>query len=134
MTLNEMSKIANDYTDENIATGMLHSFANGAISRVNIELKSKLPLIDNVETYTALDDDWINAIVIPFMCWSIKMNDSSLNEAQIYLFQFQEGLREIKKNKYLAIDEAYRGDSFQTKFVMDNAYIKPKVYNPYAGD
>ena len=143
MTLTDMAAIANNYTDENLDTLVLLAYANSAISKINIKVKANLPMIENsADPYTGLDDTWIYAIIIPHMCWSIKMNDSSLNEANTYLYQVQEGLMEIKKNKMDAIPEEFQKDSFQTKFVITNAvdYQASEdedgtdVYNPYSGD
>lgn len=119
MTLSEIASVANNYTDESIATGMIKSFINGAISKINITLKSKLPVIDDIVTYTALSDDWQNAIIVPYVCWAIKMNDSSTNEANMYLYQYESGLRELKKYKQTAIAVDYQGDSFKTVYKID---------------
>ena len=116
MTWNELITIANNYTDENMTTGVLLGFANVGISRINTSIGSKLPLFDTVEEYTALSNDWLHVVVIPYVCWSIKMNDSSLNEADAYLSQFYQGLEELRKNKNKVIPEDYQGEGFNRIF------------------
>lgn len=120
MTLTEIASISNNYTDEILSTNVIKSFVNGAISKINITLKSTLPLIDDVLTYTAISDDWQNTVIVPYVCWSIKMNDSSTNEANMFLYQYESGLRELKKNKQTAIAEDYQGDSFKTVYKITN--------------
>lgn len=119
MTLTNIASTANDYTDESLSTGIIKSFVNGAISKINITLKSTLPVIDDTEPYTALSDDWVHTVIIPYVCWGIKMNDSSTNEANMYLYQYESGLRELKKNKQSAVAEEYQGDSFKTVFKIE---------------
>lgn len=117
MTLTDITNIANNYTDENFDTSVTIDYANSAISKVNIAVKSKLPLItDSTEEYIGLDDFWINDVIVPYVCWSIKMNDGSIAEAREYLYQFQSALQELKKNKKLVIAEEYQGDGFQTVY------------------
>lgn len=116
MTLNELMQIANDYTDENMTSGVLLGFANVGISRINTSIGSKLPLFNIQDDYTALTLDWLHVVVIPYVCWSIKMNDSSLNEADAYLSQFYQGLEELRKNKSKVIPELYQGEGFNRIF------------------
>lgn len=116
MTIIEVANMANSYTDENFSVGVLLGYANAAISKINITIKTNLPLFDSQEEYTALNSNWINMIVVPFVCWSIKMNDSSINEANVYLFQYEEGLKELSKQKSTQIDEEYQGDGFKNSY------------------
>lgn len=120
MTLSEIATLANDYTDENIRTSIIRGFVNTSLSRINAELKTKLPLIDEGEEYTALGSDWIHTIVIPYVCWSIKMNDGSLNEARMYELQYRDGIELLKINKHKAIDKAYFKDGFENMYTLSN--------------
>lgn len=118
MTLNDIASVANSYTDESISTTIIKGFVNSAISKINTNIKSILPTIHDTEAYTALSDDWINSVIVPYVCWSIKMNDSSLNEANSYLYQYEVGMKELKKNKHEAISTDYQGSSFKTVYTM----------------
>lgn len=120
MTLSEIATLANNYTDENIRTNIIRGFVNTSLSRINAELKTKLPLIDEGEEYTALGSDWIHTIVIPYVCWSIKMNDGSLNEARMYEIQYRDGIELLKINKHKAIDKAYFKDGFENMYTLKN--------------
>ena len=51
---------------------------------------------------------------VPY-CWAIKMNEFN-EEAREYLFQYQEGLDLLKKNKKSAIPELYRGTGFSISY------------------
>lgn len=124
MTLSDIAALANDYTDENIRTNIIRGFVNTSLSRINAEIKTKLPLFDvdatGDEEYTALGSDWIHTIVIPYVCWSIKMNDGSLNEARMYEIQYRDGIELLKINKHKAIDKAYFKDGFENMYTLSN--------------
>lgn len=116
MNLTELTVIANDYTDENFSETITLQFANEAIAKINIELKSKLPYFNGTEDYLALDEAWLRTVVVPYIAYSIKMNDGSLNEAMIYEGRWKEGLFTLRKNKRDAILEEFQTDSFANAF------------------
>lgn len=147
MTLTEMTLAANNYTDENFDNDVTIDFANKAISKINLTLGSTLPFISEQSVnYSALGDTWIHAIVVPYICWGIKMNDGSIEEAREYLYQIEDGLIAIKRSKKSAVAEEYRGESFnnvhrikQFKGRYDNGgrgslTSSPDSNNPLGGD
>jgi len=120
MTLDEMTKVANSSTDENFRTNQTMFFANEAISVVNAEVGTRLPFIEEVnEEYTALTETWIRQIIIPYISYSIKMNDSAIQEAVLFLDSFNRGLNRIKDKKDKAIGEEYRDNGFETTYTID---------------
>lgn len=125
MSLLEITEIANAYTDENFEEEDILKFVNTGISRVNVSIKANLPQfnINEYDYYPYLDADWMNVVVIPFVCWSIKMNDGSLNEAREFQTQFRLGLEELQKNKKSAIPEKWQGTGFTNEYQV-NAYDK----------
>lgn len=129
MTLAQITEIANSYTDENFTTTQTFSYANTAISKINTKIKSILPFFSsNPQTaYTSLSDDWIMLVIIPHVCWSIKMNDGSLNEAREYLFQFETGLRTLEKNKKTAIAIELQGSGFKKVYPINRYAGMPKT-------
>jgi hypothetical protein len=122
MTLNQLTEYANSYTDENFSTSQTIIYANTAISKINTNLKSTLPLFNPNPAieYTDLEDSWLMLTVLPYICWSIKMNDGSLNEAGVYLFEFQNGMRVLNKNKKTAIPENRQAAGFKTVYQLKN--------------
>jgi hypothetical protein len=121
MTLTQLTTMANNFTDENVVPTVTMNYANSAISGVNIALKTSLPYFDdNVTNYIGLSDDWLQTVVIPYMCWAIKMNDSSINEAREFLFQYEKGLRVLKQNKKTAIPTDYQGTGFRNVYPITN--------------
>lgn len=136
MTLAKLTEIANSYTDENFTTTQTIGYANTAISKINTELKSTLPLFPaNAATdYTDLSDDWLTLVVLPHICWSIKMNDGSLNEAREYLMQFQLGMRTLMKNKKQAIPEERQGSGFKTVYTITRYTGMPKTSTVLGAD
>ena len=122
MTLTNITRIANNYTDETFTPTVALDFFNGAISKINNRLRTTLPLIDSSEpnyaniAYTALSDDLLTDIVANFIAYSIKMNDGSLNEADRFYVRFNEELRRLEKNKRSLIDEQYWGAGFRNGY------------------
>jgi hypothetical protein len=113
MTLTEITRIANNYTDEVFASSVCLDFANEAISKINIALGAKLGLVNATADYTDLDDEWIRTVIIPYVCYSIKLSDGSINESQVnFLQRYEQGVRELRKNKKIAIAEDFRKDNF----------------------
>lgn len=124
MNLAQITAAANVYTDENFNTTTVQTYTNEAIARINIELKAKLPFfnVDTSDDYSALAEQWIRTVIVPYVAYSIKMNDGSLNEADRFLRQFNQGMFTLRNNKRLAIQENFRDEGFL------NGY-KIKAYN-----
>jgi hypothetical protein len=119
MTLSEITRIANNYTDEVFSSLVCLDFANEAIAKINVALGAKLPYFQIVSgttdsaDYTALTPEWLRTVVIPYVSYSIKLNDGSLQESTSNFIQrYQQGLKDLKKNKYSAISENYRDNNF----------------------
>jgi hypothetical protein len=113
MTITEITRIANNYTDEVFTNLVCLDFANEAIAKVNVALGATLPDMTISDDYTALDSQWIRTVIVPYVSYSIKLSDGSINESQInFLQRYEQGIRELRKNKKQAIPETYRGDNF----------------------
>lgn len=117
LTLTELVGIANNYTDENITVSMGADFYNEAIAKINTTLSTELPYIDktagdystSVTITGALSDTWQRSVVVPYMCYSIKTNDGSMNEAAFaYQQRFENELKKLKLQRKMAIDINYR--------------------------
>jgi hypothetical protein len=120
MTITEITRIANNYTDEVFATSVCLDFANEAIAKINVTLGATLPYMNLTSDYTALNEQWIRTVIVPYVSYSIKLSDGSINESQInFLQRYEQGLKELRKNKKQAIgaqdddgNYIYRGDNF----------------------
>jgi len=120
MTITEVTRIANNYTDEVFTTSVCLDFANEAIAKINVALGATLPDMTSDGDYTALASQWIRTVIIPYVCYSIKLSDGSINESQVnFLQRYEQGVRELRKNKKQAIgaqdadgNYIYRGDNF----------------------
>lgn len=113
MTLTEMTKAANMYTDENFSATQCLPFVNEVIGTVNAELSCSLPFIDSTSAdYSALSETWIRQLFIPYISYSIKMNDGSLSEANMYLRMYENGLQRLYNNKDTAISSDYQSALF----------------------
>lgn len=113
MNIIEITRVANNYTDEVFTTSVCLDYANEAIAKINVALGAKLPYMDLNTDYTALAEEWIRTVIIPYVSYSIKLNDGSLQESQInFLQRYQDGIRELRKSKKAAISEVYRTSDF----------------------
>ena len=115
MTATEITNIANNYTDENFNATVTIEFINSGIGLINMTLNCMLPEFASVDSdYTALTDAWCKSFLVPYVAWSIKMNDGSLNEANVYYRQYMMALDMLKKNKMKNIPEEFWGSGFST--------------------
>jgi hypothetical protein len=113
MTITEITRIANNYTDEVFTNLVCLDFANEAISNINIALGATLPNMTISGDYTALAEQWIRTVIVPYVSYSIKLNDGSVNESQVnFLQRYERGMKELRKNKRTAIDDAYKSSNF----------------------
>ena len=118
MNLKEITKAANNYTDETFGTSVTVDFFNECIAKINASIHCSLSFIDSNNTtydtndYTDLSETWLRLVVVPYVAYSIKANDSSTNEASLLLNKFENGLRELKTNKMTAIPEEARNNNF----------------------
>jgi len=113
MTITEITRIANNYTDEVFTASVCLDFANEAIAKVNVALGATLPYMDLNTEYTALAEQWVRTVIVPYVSYSIKLSDGSINESQVnFLQRYEQGMRELRKNKKQAISENFRGTNF----------------------
>lgn len=112
MTLLDVTRAANAFTDENFETTVTIFFANEGISFINARINSTLPPFDSTADYTAISDDWIRLLIIPYVSYSIKRNDGSVAEADRFFQNFLIGLAELESKKSSAIGTAYQGTDF----------------------
>lgn len=112
MTLKTITTNAGIFTDENFSDANLLSFANKAISRINTECKTLFPFYNAInEEYEALPSFWQLDLLSPYISYGIKMNDSSLSEANMYLDEFYRALNNFKDNIGTLVDNYKNGDT-----------------------
>lgn len=129
MTLTEMTKAANAYTDENFKAINLLYFVNEAIGTINAEINCSLPFVTSTETdYVALSETWIRQILIPYLCYSIKINDGSLSEASMFMRNYEQGMLRLVDHKFDAISEIYRNGDFSRAYQID---YTTNLYNTF---
>lgn len=113
MTLRKIIGWSESFTDEVQTESFALSFANNAIAEINTEAGLKLPFIKTLdEVYTALPESWFVRLMVPYLNYGIKMNDTSVGEADRYNQQFQIALikfRDIARNlvavEFVNVDE-----------------------------
>jgi hypothetical protein len=121
MKISQITSIANNYTDEVFTNLVCLDFANEAIAKINVGIGAKLPYISLVSgttdssDYVALPEEWIRTVIIPYVCYSIKLSDGSINESQVnFLQRYENGLKELKKARSTVFpkDSEYRATNF----------------------
>lgn len=97
ITVRELYRISDAFTDElqHVVDGV--NYANQAIAKINTRIGLTLPYFESEQSeYDSLDIHWLKTLVIPYMNWGIKMNDGSLNEADRYLQEFLGALDDFE--------------------------------------
>ena len=118
MTLLELTNAANAFTDENFDRAITIYFANEAIATINTRLNASLPAFELTADYTALSDDWLRLLVVPYISYSIKRNDGSIAEADRFFQNFLIGLAELESKKFVSIPEAFRSEDFGSTYII----------------
>lgn len=119
MTLTELYKQSEYYTDEAMTAQFALAYANKAIAYINTELGLLIPEFPDVITdYTAVPKNWLLRLILPYLAYGTKINDSSLNEAARFEQEFMSAL-----------------SSFREHFaeVLDSSYISANASNIYQG-
>ena len=112
MTLKEITKNSAIFTDESLSEANLLSLANKAISRINTTCKTLFPFYSDINgEYTAIPSIWQFDLVSTYVSYGIKMNDSSLTEADRYLDEFYRVLNDFKDNLVSLADKYENGDT-----------------------
>lgn len=103
-------------TDEDFELEDILAFINDAIQKINVEVGTIFPEIDETlparvyeqEEYTAIPDKWIRMLIVPFAAGRIKENDSSQFEYMDWYAQFDRNL-----------------DRFRTDYRIPAIYLDP---------
>lgn len=99
------------FTDEIFTQDYLLSIANKAISRINTECGTRFTFYKNLtEEYTNFPDNWQLDLISNYVSYGIKMNDSSLSEADRYLDEFYKCLSSFKDMLGTLVDNYLNGD------------------------
>jgi hypothetical protein len=99
MNLKDIVTNSQFFTDETISSINYLSVANKALAIVNVECKTLFPSIESDTTpYYYMPKDWLYTLLSPYISYAIKMNDSSLSEAEMYLNEFYRALENFKDN------------------------------------
>lgn len=112
MVLQKIINNSNLYTDENLEDSSMLSFANSAIAKINTTCKTNFPeFASTVEDYTSFPDKWLMSMISPFMSYSVKVNDSSLNEADRFFQSFMIELDKFENQIYDMTENYENGDT-----------------------
>ena len=119
MTLKDIVTNSQFFTDETISNINYLSVANKAIAIINTECKTRFPRIEEDGlAYTYMPKDWLFALLSPYISYAIKMNDSSLSEADRYLEEFYRALNNFKDILGTLV-ESYDGENPESGIAGD---------------
>ena len=111
MTLSDIVTNSQFFTDETVAQINSVSVANKALSIINTECKTLFPFMENLtDLYTYMPKNWLFTLLSPYISYAIKMNDSSLSEADRYLEEFYRAQNNFKDNLGSLLDSYVEGD------------------------
>lgn len=126
MTLKELIDNVDFETDESIEDEQYIDATNKAISIINGHCGTLFSYIDEIdEEYTDIPSRWMRILFDPYIAWTIKMNDTSLNEADRYLEEFYRWLEEFKDalgtlvNMYINGDET---NGVNPDYIIDDGF------------
>ena len=126
MTLEELIENVDFETDETIEDEQYINAANKALSIINVECGTKFNLIEEIdEEYTDLPVKWMRTLLDPYIAWTIKMNDTSLNEADRYLEEFYRFLEKFKDSLGTLVNLYEGGDTYNgvnPSFIIEEGF------------
>ena len=125
MKLSEIIGASNVFTDEQLDTDDLLKMANVGISRINTECGSLFPeFTDATVSYTAIPKNWLLGMMSNYISYGVKMNDTSLTEANMYLDKFYAELSRFKDNLSVLLD-LYATDTvngLSSEFIISDGF------------
>ncbi len=126
MNLKDIVTNSQFFTDETISSVNYLSVANKALAIINVECKTLFPSIENDTTpYYYMPKNWLYALLSPYISYAIKMNDSSLSEAEMYLNEFYRALENFKDNLGTLVadyDESDPDSGISSDMVADTGF------------
>jgi hypothetical protein len=122
MTLDDLKKRAESFTDETITDDFALSYSSEALDIINTEAGLLLPyFVDLEEVYVAMPDSWIGRLIVPYLCYGIKMNDTSLPEAYEYKNKFDIALMKFKDIARSLLEEEFVDSNFSDVYAIDSS-------------
>ena len=122
MTVNKITELANNITDENIEASVVQGFLDNVVARINVTLGATLTSMtdDNVTTttYQDISDSWQRLLFVSYASYAIKANDGSLNEADRFRSEYETNFRLLEENRFKAIADTYQGTKFGNMYYI----------------
>lgn len=123
MNLTQIKTWSEGFTDEAQTDATALAYANEVISILNTSFHLKLPFITDVSTeYTVLPESWFVRFMVSYLCYGIKMNDSSLSEAQMYKQKFDVAIYDFSAFDKSSLGEQYIDTASTSNYVIDTSY------------
>lgn len=111
MNLSEILVNSNFSTDETITNELSVNTANKALSLINTECSTSFPKFETfTETYNYMPRNWLFTLLSPYISYTVKMNDTSLSEADRYLEEFYRALNNFKDKLGTLVASYVEGD------------------------
>lgn len=135
MKLSELIKMSDAFTDETVTTQNAINYANKGIAAVNTRLGIALPFFTDTSTdYTALTPSWLLTLVGTYINYAVKLNDSSLNEADRYKAEFNDALSVFSGEYTKFVAEAYLNGQTGVYQIDTQEAIDWGIWTPRGGN
>jgi len=129
MKLSDLIAVSDSYTDEVLSTTSAILYANEVIAKINTKLRVSLSyFVDATTDYTDLDEGWLRRLLVPWLNYSVKMNDSSLNEAERWKIEFLEAMAEFSGEYLETLDETLLTGDMPGVYQMDTSDAIPTAW------
>lgn len=112
MILKTIIDTSANFTDEKFTDAVLLTFANKAIARINSDCNTLFPnYVSMTADYNAIPSNYQLDLISTYINYSIKMNDTSLSEADRYLEEFYRSLNNFKTKIGALVSKYANGDT-----------------------
>lgn len=117
MSLKEIVNNSNYVTDEELTDSNILGMANTCFSEVNKKCGTLLPFfktedVTAPDTYRAIPETWVLALVEPYFSYSIAANDGDYNARDFHYNRFLGAVEDFKDRGMGSItNDSYKGDS-----------------------
>lgn len=126
MNITQIKLHTDAITDEDTPIARIMMYANEALAYINTEFGYRLPFFTDLSTaYTGLNDSWLLRLVVNYVNYAVKMNDSSLNEAAEYKNMFLTAVVSFNNSASSFLATAYMPSESQSIYQMDTSNAIP---------
>lgn len=115
MNFETIVNLINERSDEFITNDQAINFSNQAISKINLDLRTQLPLVSG-QSYDALKREGIETLLVPYVSYMIKKADDNYNSALMFSEEYVKNISLVQNNILNYVSADYLGTSTDAMF------------------